>query len=175
MTATLVVDNLHKTYAKSDKPALNGLSFTARQGEILALLGPNGAGKSTALRCVAGMLLPDSGQVRLHGPDSSVHTDHRGISFFPETPDLYGGLTVNEHLRFVALAYRLRDWQAHARALLDRAGAEYHVRAGHGGAGPRVESLRSSAARWSVESPTITGPRTDHRPSGIRTAAHPSS
>jgi ABC-2 type transport system ATP-binding protein len=115
---TLVVQDLRKAFDGTN--ALNGVSFHAGSGEILALLGPNGAGKTTTLRCLAGLLLPDSGTVTLHD-DRTVYRDLRGaVTFVPETPDLYGGLSVAEHLRFVALLYRLRSWEARAQELLDR-------------------------------------------------------
>jgi putative ABC transport system ATP-binding protein len=48
-------------------PALDGLSLELSGGEVLAILGPSGSGKSTLLLCLAGILLPDSGEVRYRG------------------------------------------------------------------------------------------------------------
>ncbi|MDR0571204.1 MAG: ABC transporter ATP-binding protein [Clostridiales Family XIII bacterium] len=79
MKEFLVVDNLSKTFKLSAKQrkiekteskrkvAVNGLSFSAREGEIFGLLGPNGAGKTTTLRILATLIKPDSGDAFLNG------------------------------------------------------------------------------------------------------------
>jgi putative ABC transport system ATP-binding protein len=48
-------------------PALRGASVTVERGEILAVMGPSGSGKSTLLHCLAGILVPESGEVRFDG------------------------------------------------------------------------------------------------------------
>lgn len=112
----LQVERLVKQYKKFR--AVDELSFTIRPGEIVGLLGPNGAGKTTALRCVAGILRPTGGQVLINGHD--VVRDQAkakaGLAFVPEVPSLYELLTVDEHLKFVAMCFdtlpvyeRLRD------------------------------------------------------------------
>lgn len=63
----LEVASLVKEYRRTR--AVDGLSFTINPGEIVGLLGPNGAGKTTAMRCIAGILRPTSGTVRIHGYD----------------------------------------------------------------------------------------------------------
>ena len=54
-------------FSYGERPALHGVSFTARAGELVALVGPNGAGKSTLLRLAAGLLAPSAGRVRVGG------------------------------------------------------------------------------------------------------------
>ena len=115
---TLIVRDLHKSFGS--RQALRGVSFRANSGEILALLGPNGAGKTTTLRCVAGLLVPDSGETVLVDGGQPERPQRGAIAFMPEEPDLYAGLTVAEHVRFIALAYRVRDWRPKAAELLDR-------------------------------------------------------
>ncbi len=66
-TALLEVENLVKTYPGQHHRAVNDVSFTVRRGEVLGLVGESGSGKSTTARCVAGLLAPDSGMVRLDG------------------------------------------------------------------------------------------------------------
>lgn len=61
--ATLSCHDLHKSFGQT--PALRGASFSAVQGEIVAVMGPSGSGKSTMLHCLAGILVPDSGEVYL--------------------------------------------------------------------------------------------------------------
>jgi ABC-2 type transport system ATP-binding protein len=101
----LEVQGLVKQYKKFR--AVDDLSFTIRPGEIVGLLGPNGAGKTTALRCIAGILRPTSGQILINGHD--VVTDQANaksrLAFVPEVPSLYELLTVDEHLKFVAMCF----------------------------------------------------------------------
>ncbi len=101
----LQVNGLVKEY--KNYRAVSDLSFTIGNGEIVGLLGPNGAGKTTALRCIAGILRPTSGQILINGHD--LLTDQanakRGLAFVPEVPSLYELLTVYEHLRFIAMCF----------------------------------------------------------------------
>lgn len=87
--------------------ATDGVSFTVNSGEIVGLLGPNGAGKTTVLRCIAGILRPTSGSVRINGYDILTQQAEAKarMAYVPEVPALYELLTVREHLRFVAMCY----------------------------------------------------------------------
>jgi ABC-2 type transport system ATP-binding protein len=106
--------------AFDDKQALDGLSLDVDSGEVVALLGPNGAGKTTAMRCIAGVLVADEGRIDVLGAPAGSVAAQASISYLPEHPDLYPGLTVDEHLRFVALAHDLHDWEPRADELLAR-------------------------------------------------------
>ncbi len=101
----LQVDRLVKQYKKFR--AVDELSFTISPGEIVGLLGPNGAGKTTALRCVAGILRATDGQILINGHD--VVRDQAkakaGLAFVPEVPSLYELLTVEEHMKFIAMCF----------------------------------------------------------------------
>lgn len=117
----LEVDQLVKQYKQFR--ALDGLSFTIRPGQIVGLLGPNGAGKTTALRCIAGILRPTAGHVRINGYDvvAQQALAKAGLAFVPEVPSLYELLTVDEHLRFVAMCFHKLDaFEARGRELLER-------------------------------------------------------
>lgn len=103
--------------------AVDDLSFRISSGEIVGLLGPNGAGKTTALRCIAGILRPTAGQILINGYD--VVTDQgrakQGMAFVPELPSLYELLTVDEHLRFVAMCFGTLDiYDAEGTGLLEK-------------------------------------------------------
>ena len=63
----IVVHDLHKRYGNVQ--ALDGVSFTVREGEVFALLGPNGAGKSTTVRSLVTLTTPDSGAASVAGHD----------------------------------------------------------------------------------------------------------
>ncbi len=73
--AYLEIDGVIKSYG--GQTALNGVSFTAGKGELIALLGPSGCGKTTLLNVIAGFLAPDSGAIRLGGRDLSLVPTHR--------------------------------------------------------------------------------------------------
>jgi ABC-2 type transport system ATP-binding protein len=116
----LSVRHLTRRYGKLT--AVDDLSFDAPGGSILGLLGPNGAGKTTTLLCLAGLLRPNSGVLMFDGkplgPDRS-----RLVALIPETPEVYGMLTVWEHLVFVAKSCKLGEgWKDRAVVLLERLG-----------------------------------------------------
>ena len=75
MTEILRVENLKKSY--DGFIAVNGVSFSVKQGELKALIGPNGAGKSTLFNMVAGNIVPDEGQVIFDGEDVTGLPPHR--------------------------------------------------------------------------------------------------
>ena len=81
---------------------ISSCSITANRGEIVAILGPNGAGKSTAMKAMLGLLKLKSGSVTLNGEDiSKVNPQDRvkkGISFVPQTRNVFAELTVRENL-----------------------------------------------------------------------------
>ena len=93
--------------------AVSGVSFAARRGEILGVLGLNGAGKTTTLRMLATYLLPTSGSIRVSGFNSVGQGEavRRRVGYLPETPPLYGEMTVIEYLNFVAALRRIEKAQ----------------------------------------------------------------
>ncbi|MCA1814264.1 MAG: heme ABC exporter ATP-binding protein CcmA [Halobacteriales archaeon] len=84
--------------------ALRGLSFELGPGEACGLLGPNGAGKTTLLRCCATLAAPTEGNVRIGGQDAQEEgaLARARLGFAGDTPRLYGELTAEENVRFVA-------------------------------------------------------------------------
>lgn len=97
----LTVTDLHKKYGAYH--SVKGISFTAKENEVVALLGRNGAGKSTTMRMLAGYLAPTSGDIRLCGESicDNPRRTKRMIGYLPEIPPLYPYMTVTEQLRFV--------------------------------------------------------------------------
>jgi ABC-2 type transport system ATP-binding protein len=110
------VRDLLKYYG--ERRATGPLSFTIEKGEIVGLLGLNGAGKTTALRVLACDLLPSSGTVRVDGIDvvDDPHEVRRRIGYLPDTPPLYGEMTVHEYLVFAGRLRGLSRADAHRRA-----------------------------------------------------------
>lgn len=86
--------------------ALQGISFTVDQGEIVTLIGANGAGKSTTLRTISGLLRPRRGAVRFRGEDITMTPPEQivrqGIGQVPEGRRIFAPLTVRENLEMGA-------------------------------------------------------------------------
>ncbi len=98
----LEVDGISKSYG--DFVALKNLTFSVNKGEILGLIGENGAGKSTTLKILAGLIEPDSGEVRYFGKSFDDSTRKR-IGYLPEIDALYDNMTVSEYLNFFSELY----------------------------------------------------------------------
>ena len=81
---------------------ISSCSINANRGEIVAILGPNGAGKSTAMKAMLGLLNLKAGSVLMDGKDiSNLSPQNRvkaGISFVPQTKNVFADLTVRENL-----------------------------------------------------------------------------
>ena len=93
--------NVTKRYGTVE--AVNGLSFSAPDGQIVGLLGQNGAGKTTTLNMLTGYFPPTSGEVRVDGMDmlQDPRACKRHIGYLPEKPPLYDEMTVTAYLKFV--------------------------------------------------------------------------
>ncbi len=117
---SIVVEDFHKNYDLT--VAVAGVTFSVQPGEILGLVGQNGAGKTTTLRALAGILEPTQGRLLIDGHDlARAPVAAKGaLAYVPDDPHLFESLTVWEHLRFVAGAYRVRDWTPKAELLLDQ-------------------------------------------------------
>jgi ABC-2 type transport system ATP-binding protein len=96
------IEDLYKYYG--ERKAVGPLSFSIEAGEIVGLLGLNGAGKTTTLRVLACDLLPSSGSVKVDGLDvvENPHDVRSRIGYLPDTPPLYGDMTVRAYLHFAA-------------------------------------------------------------------------
>ena len=96
------VSNLVRTFGP--KRAVDGVSFSVEQGEVLGFLGPNGAGKSTTMRMITGFIPPTEGQVTVGGFDigEAPIQAKRLIGYLPENAPAYTDMTVHGFLSFVA-------------------------------------------------------------------------
>jgi sodium transport system ATP-binding protein len=94
------VKDLHKAFGKV--VAVDGASFTARDGEITGLLGPNGAGKTTTLRCLYTLMRPDRGQVLIDGIDAAADSVavRRRLGVLPDARGLYKRLSARENIAY---------------------------------------------------------------------------
>jgi ABC-2 type transport system ATP-binding protein len=118
--AALRLGGLRKLYG--DVVALDGLDLEVAAGECVALIGHNGSGKTTAVRLAAGQLQPTAGTVTVAGIEVTGAADvpeaRARLAFVPDTPVLYGDLTVGEHLELVALAHGLGEQAGERIAVL---------------------------------------------------------
>lgn len=99
---------------------LKDVSFQIDAGELVVLAGRNGAGKSTLLRCVAGWTTVTAGTVLVAGLslEQAEREARRQLVLVPDMPVFYDALTAWEHLRLVAGAHRIADWEPQAEELL---------------------------------------------------------
>jgi ABC-2 type transport system ATP-binding protein len=98
----ITIENLTKFYGSNR--AVNNISFTINDNEILGFLGPNGAGKSTTMNMIAGYLPMSAGKVTICGTDISKDPvkAKRSIGYLPEIPPVYPDMRVCEYLSFCA-------------------------------------------------------------------------
>lgn len=113
----LSVNNVTKKYGKVI--ANENISLQIADGQIAVLLGPNGAGKSTIIKSVIGFL-KYQGSVTVDGLLNKSIEAKRIMGYIPEIPSLYPNLTVDEHLEFVARAYKLDNYKDYKEELLRR-------------------------------------------------------
>jgi ABC-2 type transport system ATP-binding protein len=125
-TSAVEVTDLRVTYG--DLVAVDGVSFSAGAGEVVALLGPNGAGKTSSIETLEGYRRPADGQVRVLGLDP--RSDHAELSprigVMLQEGGLYPGIRVAEVVRLFAAYYPAAE---DPEALLERVGLAAHARA----------------------------------------------
>ncbi|MER2056626.1 MAG: ABC transporter ATP-binding protein, partial [Clostridia bacterium] len=112
-----------KTYSKSDKKAVDNLTLNVKGGELFGFIGPNGAGKTTTIKMMTGVLTPDEGTITMagHRMDTERLEAQRMIGFVPDGNDLYDRLTGMEYLNFMADIYQVDQAKrkAHIEKYLD--------------------------------------------------------
>src|SRR5688500_11266886 len=104
---SIALEKITKRYG-SGVPAVENVSFKVDDGQLVALLGPSGSGKSTILRMIAGLLQPDSGQIRMHGQDMTHgRTQKRDVGFVFQHYALFKHMTVAKNIAF---GLQVRKW-----------------------------------------------------------------
>lgn len=127
-SVVLATRDLSKAYGRGKQrfQAVNQVSLTLHQGEVLAFLGPNGAGKTTTIKMIAGLVRPDGGQVVVTGQDP--HRSPRALrnigAVLEGNRNLYWRLTPEENLEYFGVLRQVPRKIAHRRGLelLDRFG-----------------------------------------------------
>ena len=105
---SITISNLTKNYG--DQKAIDNISFTAANNEIVGFLGPNGAGKSTTMKIVTGYVKADSGNVIVNGIDLNTNSVEakKQIGYLPEGNPLYHEMYVREYLNFIAEIHQIK-------------------------------------------------------------------
>jgi ABC-2 type transport system ATP-binding protein len=105
--------------------ALGGISLKVTKGEIFGLLGPNGAGKTTAIRCIAGVLRPNTGRIVIKNREvtsSDAHQIRKNLGFLTENHGNYENLTLYENLQFYGSFFNLTDLNNRIDTVLEEMG-----------------------------------------------------
>jgi len=155
-TPAVAVTGLHKRYGKTH--ALRGLELNVATGTVCGLLGPNGAGKTTAVRVLATLAAPDSGEALVAGYDVVRHPDEvrRRIGFTGQHTALDEGVTGRQNVQLLGRLHHLGGKRARQRAdeLLERfdltEAADRLVRTYSGGMRRRLDLIASLITRPEV-------------------------
>ena len=124
--------------------AVNGVSFTVEQGEVLGFLGPNGAGKSTTMKLITGFLEPSGGYAKVYGHDvvEEPIEAKRKLGYLPEGAPLYGEMTPRGFLEFIAEIRGFKGTEAERR--IAQVVEKVHL---EGVMGQRIETLSKGYKR----------------------------
>ncbi|HET6422864.1 MAG TPA: ABC transporter ATP-binding protein [Planctomycetaceae bacterium] len=119
MTTIIEANAVRKRFGRNE--VLRGTTLAIPRGAIVGLVGTNGAGKSTLIKCLLGLLRPDSGTVQLFGEDSwTLSAESKGrLGYVPQIVQLYPWMKVDQVVRYVAAFYPHWDG-AWSNELLDR-------------------------------------------------------
>lgn len=136
----LDIEDVTVTFASR---VLDGVSLSVRSGEVVALLGPSGSGKSTLLRVVAGIVVPDSGRVLVHGVDvTGLPTHRRGVGMVFQDNQLFPHMSVIDNVAFGLKMAGVARSERH-----ERASAWLHRVGLSGFEGRRVPNLSGGEAK----------------------------
>ncbi len=119
MSAAIELQDVSRRYGRTT--ALDKVSLTVGRGEMFGLIGSDGAGKTTAIRLMCGLLRPDGGRVQVLGRDPvAQHRDTtKRVGYLSQRFSLYGDLTVDENIAFLAAIHGVDDFEARRNQLLD--------------------------------------------------------
>lgn len=103
------LENLSKSYAKSNVKAVDGLNLSINDGEIFGFLGPNGAGKTTTIKMLTGILKADEGSISVNNIDLEKDpiAAKKTVSFVPDSPETFSKLKAAEYINFLADVYNV--------------------------------------------------------------------
>jgi ABC-2 type transport system ATP-binding protein len=116
------VRNLTKIYG--EQRAVDNISFSISEGEIVGFLGPNGAGKSTTMKMITGYLEPSVGDISVNGVDvkKAPFDAKKKIGYLPESNALYYDMYVREYLGFIADVHKISNQQSAISKVIEQVG-----------------------------------------------------
>ncbi len=151
----LRVVGLHKSFGTTE--VLKGVSFTVRKGETKVFIGPSGTGKSTLLRCINQLIIPDAGQVYLHGEEvthagAKINQYRAKIGMVFQNFNLFDHLTALRNVEIALMKVKgMKEAEAREKALFELRRVGMEDRADHypaqlsGGQAQRVSIARALA------------------------------
>lgn len=113
MNSVAEVKNLSKIFKNPAITAIDNLTISIPQGQVVGLIGPDGAGKTTLIRLLLGLLVPSSGSISVLGlnPITQTHKLHQKIGYMPQKFGLYEDLSVKENMNLYADLKQLSEQQ----------------------------------------------------------------
>ena len=123
----VTIKNLCKSFGKRE--VLKKLNLEVAEGEIISIIGPSGAGKTTLLRLIAGLEVPDKGEININGklastPKYVLPPYLRNIGFVFQEPALWPHMTVGKNIEFVINEAVKKERREAVRSLLEKAKLE---------------------------------------------------
>lgn len=111
MSNAVIFDAVAKQYKEATTPAVDGLNFAIKAGEIYGLLGPNGAGKSTSVMMLCGLITPTAGSIHILGKNVKKEAAEirKIIGVAPQEIALFPTLTAYENLSYFGKMYGLKN------------------------------------------------------------------
>ncbi|MBN2658176.1 MAG: ABC transporter ATP-binding protein, partial [Spirochaetales bacterium] len=105
MSEILSVNNVSKTYSLKkgkNRKAVNRLSLSINENEIVGLLGPNGAGKTTLIKMICGLIIPDDGNITLNGKSNIDRNDYYTSfgALLEGSRNIYWKMTIEENMDY---------------------------------------------------------------------------
>ena len=119
MSEIIKIDELKKSYGKIN--AINGITFSVNEGEMFGLVGPDGAGKTTTIRVLCGLLNPDSGLITVSSLNiiKKRNQVQNQIGYLSQKFSLYGDLSVDENIEFIADINSVKNYRERRNELLE--------------------------------------------------------
>ena len=115
--------DVHKKYGKLE--VLKGVSFTIKDGGIIAILGPNGSGKTTSMKSFLGMVIPTKGDIFFNGKSIKNQWAYREqISYLPQIANFPSNLKVKE---LIAMIKNIKKLPCHEQELIELFGLQKHL------------------------------------------------